>query len=318
MNALCPMPQSFTESRVSASVVYELAVHIVHGRFRPDSRIKTNIAYLPALIPLPPSLKRREAYEAGALLPGPISDPSGWIALPTTKARSTLGNTSGRVAQVDYTLHLAKPLSYTRGTVIPCFLKLASDDAEALDYLSSPKVPYVRLIRHLRYLSPDGGKDDALTSDDSELSLMGHGCALGTDFAPPMVIPTFGDDLKTVVHEMTHAVWWVPSKDVSQGTYVRHLEGEIHLAPDLQPSCACSIFSVEYFVEMLPFNSTYPEQETLRGNNSRSNSQTLISHPVEITTLHRLGEPVPSAFSEPPKTRIRSIIVDAIQEEPEE
>jgi len=37
-NIMCPMPQSFAETRVAANVVYELAVHIVHGRFRPESK----------------------------------------------------------------------------------------------------------------------------------------------------------------------------------------------------------------------------------------------------------------------------------------
>lgn len=33
-----PMPQSFLETQVAVNVGYELGVHIVHGRFRPDSR----------------------------------------------------------------------------------------------------------------------------------------------------------------------------------------------------------------------------------------------------------------------------------------
>jgi hypothetical protein len=46
-------------------------------------RIQTNIAYFPASEPPPASGKRREAYEAGGLLPCPMDDPEGWFALPT-------------------------------------------------------------------------------------------------------------------------------------------------------------------------------------------------------------------------------------------
>jgi len=46
-------------------------------------RIRTDIIYTPALQPLPSPQKRREAYEAGALLPYPMYNPEGWFAYPT-------------------------------------------------------------------------------------------------------------------------------------------------------------------------------------------------------------------------------------------
>ena len=52
-------------------------------------------------------------------------------------------------------------------------------------------------------------------------------------------------DLKLVSHEITQAVWWIPSKDVVQDPTARWLAGEIHLDLGLHPSNACSIFSVE-------------------------------------------------------------------------
>src|SRR5258708_1579582 len=50
---------------------------------------------------------------------------------------------------------------------------------------------------------------------------------------------------KTVHHEVATATWWVPPKGVPQDTHFRHLEGEIHLHPDLQPSCSSQVFHVE-------------------------------------------------------------------------
>ena len=46
-------------------------------------RITTNICYVPASQPHPCSPKRRQAYESGALIPGPMNDPDGWFDLPT-------------------------------------------------------------------------------------------------------------------------------------------------------------------------------------------------------------------------------------------
>jgi hypothetical protein len=52
-------------------------------------------------------------------------------------------------------------------------------------------------------------------------------------------------DMKLVTHEVGRAKWWIPSKDAVQGPNVRHLEGEIHLSPDLQPSCDFQFFQIE-------------------------------------------------------------------------
>ena len=51
-------------------------------------------------------------------------------------------------------------------------------------------------------------------------------------------------DMKTLIHGMATANWWT-SEGVPQQENVRHLEGEIHLEVDLQPSCANRIFNVE-------------------------------------------------------------------------
>jgi hypothetical protein len=57
--------------------------------------------------------------------------------------------------------------------------------------------------------------------------------------------------MKVTNHEVGRAHWWLPSKDVVQSRNVRHLEGEIHLSPSLQPSCDLKHFQVE--VRSLPF-----------------------------------------------------------------
>lgn len=64
----------------------------------------------------------------------------------------------------------------------------------------------------------------------------------------PTASAAFNDKeaLKTVLHEVDKAVWWVPAaNEVPQEPYVRHLDGEIHISEDLQPSCDCKIFHIE-------------------------------------------------------------------------
>lgn len=135
-------------------------------------------------------------------------------------------------------------LSYTRGTVIPCYMSLSCVDAKALDALYGPKAPDVRLVRKLRYLRPGGDSASA----NQEMVAGGVGADVGWNFSTMAVPPNstrLGNDLHEALHEVTHAIWWTPSKEVAQGANERWLEGELHLDPALQPSSACSIFSVE-------------------------------------------------------------------------
>lgn len=58
---------------------------------------------------------------------------------------------------------------------------------------------------------------------------------------------------------------------------------------------------------MLSFDSDKFEPETrssTSGNKLRKQDNVLASNPVEITTLHRQDEPIPTVYSEPPKTYI--------------
>lgn len=49
-----------------------------------------NFAYLPKIVPDPPSTMRQQAYEESSSIPGPDADPEGWKVLPTIKVRGTL------------------------------------------------------------------------------------------------------------------------------------------------------------------------------------------------------------------------------------
>ncbi|KAF9527967.1 hypothetical protein CPB83DRAFT_855098 [Crepidotus variabilis] len=319
----CPMPQTFVDKGFKVSLNYEISAILVHGRFRPDTKIRTNIAYLPSIEPLPMSVRRQQAYEAGALLPSPRSDPDGWFAVPTATVHGWFDEVYyPRQIQVDCTLYLANPLSYTRSTAIPCYLSLSCTDTQALQSLCNPKSPNVRLMRQFRHFTPHGGDRAAALEEH-----FSRGYSEGV--IPSQILPPQGSagatgaggDLKVVLQEVSHAVWWAAPKEVLQDPTLRWMEGEIHLEPSLQPSCACSIFSVEYSVEMYPPKSAYFESAihpSSSGNARAGHALAISSQPVEITTLYRIEEPVPVAFSEAPRMKVRVLSADAITEQLEE
>ncbi|KDR78623.1 hypothetical protein GALMADRAFT_118051, partial [Galerina marginata CBS 339.88] len=235
-NLICPAPQSFMEHGITASVRYELVADIVHGFLKPDSRcvqiytanltnvsarITTNVSYLPCISSSLPSAKRIVAQENDVLAPGPLSDPDGWFALSSSVFKGQLkGAGSAREVTIDHAL------SYTRGTFIPCYLRLSSEDSDALNTLSAPNALSVRLVRRLRHFLPYGG--DAVSA--------GAGVTSDT---------VLSGMFTTVISEMAEAVWWVPPKDVPQEPYTRYLEGEIHLSRGLEPSSTCPLFQIE-------------------------------------------------------------------------
>ena len=178
-------------------------------------------------------------------------------------------------------------------------------------------------MRGLQHFSPPGSTSRE-GKQDSELF------AGREDPSSPYtwIVPPAGDSsgkagsLKSINNEMGVAKWWVPpTKGVLQDTYVRHLEGEIHLESDLQPSSSCPLFLVEvgvntliflprvgrmlifdlqYSVEMLPFVSDgfEPDQNTWGDPRLR----VISSSRVEIGTAYALDGPKPVPFTEPPTT----------------
>ena len=131
-------------------------------------------------------------------------------------------------------------------------MTLESLDDHALGLLSTPKSPIVRLTRRVRYTQgPSSATDDVLNEPSSPFGTLN-----GDPVAPPAKsstsyrggIPLSGSkrgDMIEEIDEVELAVWWVPANDATQEKYLRRLEGEIHLAKDLQPTCRFLPFSVE-------------------------------------------------------------------------
>ncbi|KAK7032321.1 hypothetical protein VNI00_013280 [Paramarasmius palmivorus] len=241
------LPETFTEPDTHATVQYELTLHVSRGKLRSDNRIRTPFGYVPSSRPEPPSLLRQLAYEQNLPIPGPHVDAEGWKTLGTTITRGI--SFHGREAEVQCTLSLAKPLSYTRGSVIPCFLNLWSIDRQTLEWVSNPNSIALTLCRKVKYYN-------APAMAKSEVSW------------------------KETSKDICTARWW-PSGTIQSDPQNRYLEGEIRLPKDLRPSSRVAHFSITYSVDLYPFD--------LAGFKSHKSREPIISEPVEIVTMHGRG-----------------------------
>ncbi|KAF5363523.1 hypothetical protein D9756_000156 [Leucocoprinus leucothites] len=277
------LPPSFLERDSYVTVKYQLELLVERGKLKVNKKyavlflrngcsvdqdaaysIPINIIYTPLLVAAPASVKRQLAYQEGTLLPNPTSDPDGWHSLPNTNIRGTF---RGHEAHISCTLWLANPLSYTRGTVLPCYLQLSGIDQECLEHLASPKSTFeIRLARYIYFYNP-------------------------------RCVPQYCAQLSLARDEQFKSVgiatWWKPPKPERPEEHGgRWLEGEIHLSKSLQPSCHHSQFSIEYFVEMMPLFS-----HAFRMIGDGIDQQIpVVGQSVKIACFHQHG-PVPSAFT---------------------
>ncbi|KAJ6507886.1 hypothetical protein C8R47DRAFT_60617 [Mycena vitilis] len=260
------LPQTFLERRTPTSIQYVLVVHVNRTRFfRVNSRLQTMFAYVPATRPPPPSPLRQLAYQQNTPLLGPDADPAGWEQLSPFTVRGTVFSTR----QVEVTCHfsLAKPLSYTRGSPIPCVITLSSPDTQALDLLSAPRALSVYLRRRLKPVLP-ASKRNGIFDANADLS---------------------ADPAENIVA----AAWW-PSLEGCGGhsprISTRRLDGEIQLPATLKPSCRIAHFAVEYTVEVLPFKA--PAFVS-------ADSEPLLRQGVEVVTMYASNCPRPRAYAPP-------------------
>lgn len=271
--SMYPTPQTFLEYDKSGSVHYELTLRLTHGILRSDSKLHANVVYVPDITPAPSSLLRHVAYVQNLIAPRPEVDPSGWHTLSPATVKGRLS--AERKVKLQCTLSLANPQSYTRGTVIPCHIAIQSNDVQALDLVAKPKAIAVRLTRCVQHPKDPGQSGMPSTS--------------------------FNGAIVEDKTEVERAVWWFNPEAEDQGVQVRHLEGEIHLEKELQPSCSFPLFKVSYTVELLPFEASVfrPAGSTITLNKDNDVSQIpLVSLPVIIATLRGEG-PTPVTFTKP-------------------
>lgn len=155
--------------------------------------------------------------------------------------------------------------------MIPLYLKLESEDLQALDLLSSPKAVIVKLQRCVKLDKQLYTTVDRLTwCDDFE-------------YFPP-------------------AVWWPSSQSEGLGETptIRCLQGELHLNADLKPSSSMAFFGIEvrlnigmismfmppqYYIHLLPFNPVAFEPV----NPHQSHHAPLAAQCVQVVTMFSPG-----------------------------
>jgi len=125
-------------------------------------------------------------------------------------------------SSTEYSLSPLPKLSYTRGTVIPLFMSVESEDEQALDLLATPKAIMARVRRRTRdHVHPDNHVEYSSWRDALDHS--------------------------------QRAVWW-PSMESPKGDSgrVRNLQGEIHLKPGMRPTTALGGFRIDVCNPILP------------------------------------------------------------------
>ncbi|KAF8150706.1 hypothetical protein B0H34DRAFT_149359 [Crassisporium funariophilum] len=221
--------------------------------------ITTQFGYIPVIRPSPFSPMRQLAYRNGSHIIGPKMDLVGWQTLERIQIQGKIFN--DRPVHIWCTLFLAKPLCYTRGSVIPFCMELESDDVQALDCLSSPKAIIVRLRRRIRYYTNGEKTLDSLEWRDS-------------------------------VHDSHLAVWWPSTESTDLDLKSKRiLNGELRLKSDMKPTSAMGDFRVEYSVIVLAFDAPGYEPAS-------SKLEVLREQAVEIATAYGQG-PRPRMFAPP-------------------
>ncbi|KAJ3537145.1 hypothetical protein NMY22_g5717 [Coprinellus aureogranulatus] len=291
-----PVPQSFFERNVMANVHYQLTLSISHGMFSTESRVKTNVVYMPTTVPEPMGPKRRAAYRHKKLPPNPEVDPDGWAQLPLISIKGTYLHQ--KALTVHYCLHLAKPLSFARGSVIPCFLTITCDDSGALDLFAEPRTPCVRLKRLIRvrpdrsgFSNPDSKRPRTTAEDEN---------------APTEGVYHSPDDYDET--EVGKGALWCLPPGYTQEPHRRTLYGELHLPRGLQPTCKFPLFSILYRVELLaPMVNAFvfvPDMQLVsssrkgkgKGKDGWEGEYVYASQFVDITTDVREGDPLAVSF----------------------
>ncbi|KAJ7067120.1 hypothetical protein C8F01DRAFT_1247521 [Mycena amicta] len=258
------LPQTFLERATRASVFYELFVHIARSTFRVDNKLQTMFVYVPAIRPGPPSQLRQLAYRQNSSIPGPDMDLAGWYRLPQASiSGEVFGN---RRVTIQGILSLAKPLSYTRGSVIPVSITYICEDAQALHLVCTPATTNLCLQRHVAFSHiPPGAR-----SAREHLELLPDG---------PRTL------------DINRAIWWpVAVEDSSRSC---RFDGEIHLPKSLKPSTSISHFSIGYHVVLQPFRVT-----GFVPDGSKTCTQPLLRQEVQVASIFAKG-PKPRCFTPP-------------------
>ncbi|KAJ7476021.1 hypothetical protein FB451DRAFT_265026 [Mycena latifolia] len=266
-------PPSFSERASPAYIDFRIVATVKRGAFKMNQTLTTNFAYLPLTQPEPPSPLRKFAYREGSELIGPAGDPGGWKVLQPLTIKGKLFE--AKEVEVECTLAIATPLSYTIGSPIPLVLTLKSRDDLALDTLASTNAIKLHLARSVTLGS------DAMEERTDRMS--------NTFF----------------ITGVGQAFFW-PSTEGAPEPGIRTMRGELDVKKTVKPSFLFPRFSVRYTLDLLPFSITgFTSLGTEPG-------KSILSEPVKITTKQVPGitpkSYAPPGYERPPEGDYNSAV----------
>ncbi|KAL7279161.1 hypothetical protein ACG7TL_007001 [Trametes sanguinea] len=247
------LPATFSDERAKVNIEYLLVARVSRGGFKGTSKLTIPITYMPLARPCRPTISRQLAYHESGPLPGPDRDPDGWKAIPPILQHGMLFKTIPVVAEC--TLHVSRPLSYTRGGLIHLLLSIHSVNDQFLDLISPQSIQF-QLVQHLTFGSPPQE-----TRFSKRLSAQ-------------MTVKRI---------ERATASWWrSPSVGVSNTT--RTFAGELLIPEDLVPACRILHYGHEYELCLYPLRAVGYTPST-------PTNTALVSVPVGIVTAFAQGPP---------------------------
>ncbi|KZT01403.1 uncharacterized protein LAESUDRAFT_731262 [Laetiporus sulphureus 93-53] len=253
-----PLPPSFSERASPVYIEYKLVLTLRRGVLRADRTLATSILYLPLWRADPHSQMRQPTYSELASLPGPDDDLEGWKVLNTVLLTGTLFDT--RQVELQCTLAIARPVCYARGSPIPLFLTITSDDDHATDLLATPAAVKLRLIC-TRVLGPYATEENSTPPSDR------------------------------VFQETVGTAFFWPAPDGVSGTGKRTLHGELSVKMSLKPSSVFPGFALRYHLVLLPLQAAGFVSKTPTG-------ERLLTEEVKIAPFNAVGV-VPRSFAPP-------------------
>ncbi|TEB36586.1 hypothetical protein FA13DRAFT_1726950 [Coprinellus micaceus] len=315
--AMFPTPQTICQRGINANVQYEVTLKITtSGLFKSRHRVSGTILHVPVIRapPLPPL--RASAYVGGSFLIGPRDDPTGWQPLPTFHVRAAVRG--GESCHIECTVSIANPTTYTRGTVIPCYLVCrtsSTDDRSnailhaftAQNCVSLDLFQRVHYYQDPRVAAPVNASGAVKIGQGSKAARSNNSEEGGT------------------------AVWWTPRAHVARGDVKEDgfksmselsLEGEVHIDVALLPTCAVPFLEVSHDlhvslkgsqdldVTVIPEDPSGTLPSALRKPQAlNADIKELPAWSVRIVTAHAPAGPVPTPFTPRPARKKKDLSV---------
>ncbi|TFK74117.1 hypothetical protein BDN72DRAFT_833826 [Pluteus cervinus] len=248
------LPSAFLEHCAQACIQYTLVVNFTRSRLRTNKQLAAIFGYIQITRPSPgPYIPGQITNQGDSELRPPDVDSHRWQTLSPIFIRGMgVGEQS---IMLKCTLSLAKPLCYTRGTVIPCAMTIeAVDSGSTPEYClaNSRQAIALMLRRTIEYSSRSNYLFDKSES-------------------------------RTVVDHIETAVWGpTTTSQTTDGQSQHQYLGEIPLKNKLAPSSAIGHLSIKYLVSIFAF-----EDAALKSNTAIT--KPLLEYPVVIATSFGKG-----------------------------